>query len=72
MTPVLYFGELIVAMRLAAHAAWERAEQHLQLAQVMIRSGVPHEAGFHLTRALSEVTQIGQQAMTGLQQANLI
>jgi hypothetical protein len=38
----------------------------------MIRSGVPAEASFHLTRALSVVTGIGQQAGETLRQQGLL
>jgi hypothetical protein len=31
---------------------------------VMISSGVAHEAGYHLTQALTQVTTIGQRSMT--------
>jgi hypothetical protein len=37
----------------------------------MIHSGVPQEAGYHLTRALSRVTQMGGQAAAVLERQGL-
>lgn len=45
---------------------WEEASKHIRMALVMINSGVPHEAVFHLSRALSQITGVGQRSMSFL------
>ncbi len=58
--------EIQLAGKLTGDSAWLEAEKHLDLAIVMINSQVPLEAGFHLTRALSHVTSIGERNMSFL------
>jgi hypothetical protein len=41
-----------------------KVEKNIDTAMVMISSGVAHEAGYHLTQALTQVTTIGQRSMT--------
>jgi hypothetical protein len=38
----------------------------------MINSNVAHEAGYHLTQALTQVTTIGQRSMSVLKNQKLI
>jgi len=38
----------------------------------MINSNVAHEAGYHLTQALTQVTTIGQRSMTILKDDGLL
>jgi hypothetical protein len=64
--------ELHLARRLTGDAAWDDAEKHLQKAIVMIHSHLVSEAGYHLTRALSHVTGIGQRSMSLLREAGLL
>lgn len=45
---------------------WLETGRSINMALVMIRSKVPEEATFHLTNAISQVTTIGQRAMTYL------
>ena len=57
-------NEITVAQRAAPHDAWLQAEKDVNTAIVMLNSGVAHESAYHLTQALSNVTNIGQQTMT--------
>jgi hypothetical protein len=59
-------NEINVAQKAAPHEAWLEAEKDVNTAMVMLNSGVAHECGYHLTQALSKVTNIGQQSMTQL------
>ena len=59
-------NEVQVAMKMAPDKRWEEALKHLNKALVMIHSNVAQEATFHISRALSQVTSIGQTAMTRL------
>jgi hypothetical protein len=56
--------EIHVAKKTAPHEVWQDAEKDIDTAMVMMSSGVTHESGFHLTKALTKVTTIGQQSMT--------
>jgi hypothetical protein len=51
---------------------WVQVEKHIDMALVMLDSGVAQEASYHLTRALSSVTDIGQRAMTVLKDEGLL
>ena len=64
--------EIQVAEKTAPDASWMDAEKHVDLAMVMMNSGVPTEAVYHMTRALSRVTDIGQRAMALLKDRGLI
>ncbi len=64
--------EVRLAGKLLSEEHWAEADKHIDKAMVMINSGVAHDAGFHLTRALSQVTTIGQRAMTFLRDQELI
>ncbi|MCP4690173.1 MAG: hypothetical protein GY859_19125 [Desulfobacterales bacterium] len=64
--------EVRLAGKLTNEDHWGEADKHMDKALVMINSGVAHDAGFHLTRALSQVTTIGQRAMTFLRERDLI
>jgi hypothetical protein len=59
-------NEIGAAQRAAPHDGWREAEKDVNTAMVMINSGVVQESGYHLTQALSKVTNIGQQSMTQL------
>ena len=54
--------EATLAGRMTGDPHWNGIVKKINLALVMIDSGVPQETGFHLTQALSRVTQIGGQA----------
>jgi hypothetical protein len=59
-------NEIVVAQKAAPHDDWLEAAKSINNAMVMLNSGVAHESGYHLTQALSKVTNIGQQSMTRL------
>ena len=59
-------NEIGIAQKAAPHDAWQAAASDINTALVMLNSGVAHEAGYHLTQALSKVTSIGQQSMSTL------
>ena len=50
---------------------WHEISQKINMALVMINSGVPQETTFHLTQALTRVTRIGGQAASVLKENNL-
>ena len=64
--------EIHVAKKTAPHNIWQEAEKDIDTAMVMMNSGVTHESGYHLTRALTKVTTIGQQSMTFLSDEGLL
>ncbi len=55
--------EAHLARRRSGDTKWMNAEKDIDMALVMIESGVPEEAAFHLTRALTQVTGRAQRAM---------
>ena len=59
-------SEIQLAGQLAPDEQWESVAKHVNLGLVMIDSGVVSEASFHLTKALSHVTTIGQRSMQKL------
>ncbi len=65
-------NEIHLARKIAQNEIWSDVEKHLDLAWVMINSGVAHEAGYHLVQGISQVTRIGQQSMTVLKEEGLI
>ncbi|MEW6670074.1 MAG: hypothetical protein AB1427_00140 [Thermodesulfobacteriota bacterium] len=64
--------ELHLAAKLGGGELWREIEKHVDMAMVMIDSQVLSEAAFHLTRALSRTTTIGQRAMMVLRENRLI
>jgi hypothetical protein len=58
--------ELQLTGNMIREKAWIEAEQSINMALVMIRSKVPEESGFHLANAISQVTGLGQRAMSYL------
>jgi len=65
-------NEIGVAQRAAPHDDWLAAEKDVNTAMVMLNSGVVQESGYHLTQALSKVTNIGQQSMSLLIEKGLL
>jgi hypothetical protein len=61
-----------LAGRVATDPKWREVEKNVDLALVMLDSGVASEAGYHLTRALSCVTDIGQRSMSYLRKEGLL
>jgi len=68
----MLYHDLRLAERLSNDESWRDIEKHLDMAILMIDSNVLHESAFHLTRALSRVTGIGQRAMTVLKKNGLL
>lgn len=58
--------EAHLARKVAGDTAWMNAEKNIDMAMVMIESGVAQEASYHLTQALQQVTGRAQRAMTVL------
>ena len=70
MNFILY--EVHIAKQAAPDSTWEEIEKNIDLAIIMINSGVPAESVYHLTRALSHVTNIGQRSMSYLKKEGLL
>jgi hypothetical protein len=64
--------DLELAKKVAQDAGWEKAEAAMEQAIVMMDSGVAPDAVSHLTKALSQVTGIGQRSMTSLLEEGLL
>ena len=65
-------NEIHLGMKIAPHEHWEAALKHINNAIVMLNSNVIHDAPYHLSKALSHVTSIGQTAMTRLREDGLV
>ena len=65
-------NEIGIAQKAAPHDDWQAAGKDINTALVMLNSGVAHEAGYHLTQALSKITIIGQQSMSLLIEKGLL
>ena len=65
-------NEIHVVMKMAPHDRWEEAMKHINTALVMLNSNVAHDAPFHLSKALSQVTTIGHESMTLLTEERLL
>jgi hypothetical protein len=59
-------NEIHLGKKSAPHTLWPQVEKSVDLALVMINSGVIREASYHLSQALSRTTTIGQKAMASL------
>jgi len=65
-------NEIHLGMKLAPNEHWETALMHINNAVVMMNSKVIHDVPYHLSKALSHVTSIGQSAMTRLRGEGLV
>jgi hypothetical protein len=65
-------NEILICKKSAPHELWTDIEKNIETAAVMIHSNVVFEAGFHLTRALTQVTTIGQRSMSILRDRELL
>jgi hypothetical protein len=65
-------SDVHLAVKIAADPTWRDVEKNIDLALVMLDSGVSQEAGYHLTHALSHVTDIGQRSMIELKDRGLL
>ena len=68
----LILFEVHIAKQASPDTAWEEIEKNIDLAIIMINSGVPQESIYHLTRALSHVTNIGQRSMAYLKREGFL
>jgi hypothetical protein len=64
--------EVGLAKIVTGHEAWNEVERFLNKALVMFDSGIGEEALIHVSRALSQVTNIGQQSMSYLKNTGLL
>lgn len=64
--------EVGLAKVVTGHQEWNEVERFLNKALVMFDSGIGEEALIHLSRALSQVTNIGQQSMSLLKETGLL
>ena len=67
----LVADELDPAGKITGDPGWFDIGRKINMALVMINSGVPQETSFHLTQALTRVTGIGSRAATVLKENNL-
>jgi hypothetical protein len=68
----MLLNEVRLAQTLTSGISWEPVEKPMNTAIVMVNSGVPQEAAFHLTQALSQVTNIGGRSMKLLKDEGLL
>jgi len=64
--------EALLCRKLTCDAEWMNLEKDIDMARVMIDSGVPGEASFHLTHALTQVTTMGRRSMAVLRDQGLL
>jgi hypothetical protein len=64
--------ETALARALTGHEDWNVSESYIEKALVMLESGIGEEAMLQIARALSNVTNVGQQAMSQLMEAGLL
>lgn len=64
--------EINLARAVSGDQRWDGIEPSLEKAVLMINSGITQEAVIHLSKALSRVTNIGQQSMSILKEENLL
>jgi len=65
-------SEILICRKSAPNELWTEVEKNIDTAMVMINSSVAHEAGYHLTQALTQVTTIGQRSMSILKDKGLL
>jgi hypothetical protein len=64
--------ESVLARRATRDEAWSHLEKDLDMALVMIDSGVFHEASFHLNKALRQAAGLSQKGMAFLMDHGLL
>ena len=65
-------SEILICRKSAPNELWTEVEKNIDTAMIMINSRVTHEAGYHLTQALTQVTTIGQRSMSTLKDNGLL
>jgi hypothetical protein len=68
----LIAGEIHLSNKLLKNDLWKDVQKKVDLAIVMINSGVADESSHHLTQALSHATSICHRSMSILKEENLI
>lgn len=68
----MLYNEVMLADRLAQAGVWAAVRKSVNDAVVMANSGVIQEVGFHLTKAVSQVTTVSQRCMTFLKAEGLL
>jgi hypothetical protein len=68
----MVLGEVHLIRRMTGDADWIEVEKHLDLALVMINSGVATEASYHAANGLTHVTAIGRRAMSALRDSGIL
>jgi len=63
--------EAILSGRITGDRRWNEISRKINMALVMIQSGVPQETSFHLTQALTLVTRLGGEAAALLKDKGL-
>lgn len=61
-----------LAGRITGDRCWYEIGKKINMALVMINSGVPQETAFHLTQALTRVTRLGGRAASVLKERGLL
>jgi len=64
--------EVNLARAVVGGDQWNGIESLLDKAGIMVQSGVGHEAMIHISKALSNVTSIGQRSMSYLKEESLL
>jgi len=65
-------SEILICRKLAPNEFWTAVEKSIDTAMLMINSNITQEAGYHLTRALTQTTTIGQRSMSILTDKKLL
>lgn len=65
-------NEIHLVMQVAPHERWGDVLKYVNKAVVMINSNVAHDAAFHISKALSQVTSIGHESMRLLAERELL
>jgi hypothetical protein len=64
--------ESVLARRTTGDKTWINIEKDIDMALVMVNSGVSHEAAYHLSQALRQVTTISSRCMSFLVEKGLL
>ena len=65
-------SEIVICRKAAPNELWTEVEKNIDTAMLMINSNIVHEAGYHLTQALTRATTIGQRSMSILTDKKLL
>ena len=65
-------NEIHLSKKMTSSDSWSAVEKSLNAALVMLNSGVPSEATYHIVQAISAATTIGQRSMEFLLSQKLL